>query len=437
MFMLLNFFIIFLTINLLIFIHELGHYLCIKFLNFKVTKFVIGLGPKLISFYKNNILYEFGIFPFSGYICLDNLLFLNNFKNIYLSFWKKIYIFLNFFLIYFSGPFLNLFFSFLVFFIYFLFFGINMSPFLLIDNFNFVNKNNYYSNSYKILSINNNKNINIYNIDYLFKKYLNKKIYIKFLNLNNKKIFLKLLNVNKDNINLISNIFVKKYNLFIYKNKKINTLKNILLNYFQNDDIIYMINNNLIGNKSYLFFFLEDKFLNFKKKVKFSLIRNSKFLNINIPIKFLKNNFFVNNFIFCKRNFLFKEKLFFSKSIIFSWKKVIFLINSILNSLLDIINNYKYIYRFNSPLYFFRESNYFLKNLGNYLFFLSYLSINLFILNLLPLLPLDGGMLLFLFLKLFFYKNIMLYYYYISNILFFLLIFFIFIKDLISFFIKI
>lgn len=432
--MLLNFLIIFFTINLLIFIHELGHYLFIKLFNFKINKFIIGLGPKLISFYKNNILYEFGIFPFGGYVSLCNLSFLNNFENICLNFLEKVYIFLKFFLIYFFGPFLNLFFSFLVFFIYFLFFGINISPFFFVDNFNFISKNNYYLNNYKILSINNNKNIDLYNIDFLFKKYLNKKIYIKFLNLNNKKIFLKSLNINKNNMNLISNIFMKNYNLFIYKENKKNILKDILLFYFKNNDIIYMIDSNFIDNKNYLFFLFKNKCLNFKKKISFSLIRNGQFLKFNIPVKFFKKNENINNFIFLKRNFLFKKKISFNESIYFSCEKVFFFINSILESLMDIFNNYKYIYRFNSPLYFFLKSNYFLKNFDNYLFFLSYLSINLFIFNLLPLPPLDGGMLLFLFLKLFFYKNIIIYYYYFSNILLFLLFFFIFIKDLIFFF---
>ncbi len=426
--MLWNYLIIILTINLLIFVHELGHYLCIKFLNFKINKFVVGLGPKLFSFKKNDISYEFGILPIGGYVNSSNLFFFNNNKNYYLNFLNKIIFLLKMFFIFFSGPFLNLLFSCLFFFIFFFCFGINVSLPLLKDSNILINKHDYY----KILSIDNNKIYDSHDLLYLIKKKYNRNIYIKILNLSNKKIFLILLKINKKNINSILSFLIQNYNLYIYKNKN-EKLSNIFLYYLKNCDIIYMINNRLIINNNYINFLFKKTFLNFKKKINLKLIRNNQFFSVDIPMSIWKKEK-RSNFFFFKKDFLFKKKWSLLKSIIFSLNKVNFLIKNILKILINIFYNYKFLLNLNSSLFLFKKYIFFVNNLNNYLFFLSYLNINLFILNLLPLFPLDGGMLLFWIFKLFFYKDIVKYYCYFSNIFLLFLLFFVFLKDLIIIF---
>jgi regulator of sigma E protease len=53
---------------ILVFIHELGHFLMAKWVGIKVEKFSIGMGPKLFSFTKGETEYKLELLPLGGYV---------------------------------------------------------------------------------------------------------------------------------------------------------------------------------------------------------------------------------------------------------------------------------------------------------------------------------------------------------------------------------
>ncbi len=57
-----------LIISLLIFVHELGHYLVGRATGLKILEFSIGMGPKIIKWEKNSILYSIRAFPIGGMV---------------------------------------------------------------------------------------------------------------------------------------------------------------------------------------------------------------------------------------------------------------------------------------------------------------------------------------------------------------------------------
>lgn len=57
--------------GIMIFIHELGHFLAAKRFGVLVHEFAIGMGPKLISFGKGETTYSLRLFPIGGYVKLE------------------------------------------------------------------------------------------------------------------------------------------------------------------------------------------------------------------------------------------------------------------------------------------------------------------------------------------------------------------------------
>lgn len=57
-----------LGIGFLIFIHELGHYLCARFVGVKVEVFSLGFGPRLLGFRRNGCDYRLSLVPLGGYV---------------------------------------------------------------------------------------------------------------------------------------------------------------------------------------------------------------------------------------------------------------------------------------------------------------------------------------------------------------------------------
>jgi len=57
-----------LIIDVLIFIHELGHFIAAKKVGIKVLRFAIGFGPKLVGFRKGDTEYCILALPFGGYV---------------------------------------------------------------------------------------------------------------------------------------------------------------------------------------------------------------------------------------------------------------------------------------------------------------------------------------------------------------------------------
>ena len=58
----------FLALGLLIFVHELGHFLAAKWCGIRVEKFSIGFGPAIISFRHDETDYCLSLLPFGGYV---------------------------------------------------------------------------------------------------------------------------------------------------------------------------------------------------------------------------------------------------------------------------------------------------------------------------------------------------------------------------------
>lgn len=61
-----NIFIAILLLGLIIFIHELGHFLLAKKNGITVTEFSLGMGPRLVSFEKNGTRYSLKVLPIGG-----------------------------------------------------------------------------------------------------------------------------------------------------------------------------------------------------------------------------------------------------------------------------------------------------------------------------------------------------------------------------------
>ncbi len=64
--MLLVYFLI--LISVVVFIHELGHFMAAKAFNVKVERFSIGFGPRLFGFRRGETEYRFSLLPFGGYV---------------------------------------------------------------------------------------------------------------------------------------------------------------------------------------------------------------------------------------------------------------------------------------------------------------------------------------------------------------------------------
>ena len=57
-----------LGIGMVIFVHEMGHFLAARFCKVQVEVFSLGFGPKLIGFTRKGTLYQLAVVPFGGYV---------------------------------------------------------------------------------------------------------------------------------------------------------------------------------------------------------------------------------------------------------------------------------------------------------------------------------------------------------------------------------
>lgn len=55
-------------VGMLIFVHELGHFLAAKLFDIKVVRFSLGFGPPLVRFVKGETTYQIAIVPLGGYV---------------------------------------------------------------------------------------------------------------------------------------------------------------------------------------------------------------------------------------------------------------------------------------------------------------------------------------------------------------------------------
>jgi regulator of sigma E protease len=104
-------------LGLLIFVHELGHFIAAKFFNVRVETFSLGFGPKILKFIKDETVYCISAFPLGGYVKMygdepgkDIPLDLQNKSYLHKPVGQRIIIAL-------AGPLMNLFFAGLLFYV--------------------------------------------------------------------------------------------------------------------------------------------------------------------------------------------------------------------------------------------------------------------------------------------------------------------------------
>ena len=60
-----------LAFGIIVFIHELGHFLFAKRAGVRIHEFAIGMGPKIYSFQKGETLYSIRLLPLGGYVAME------------------------------------------------------------------------------------------------------------------------------------------------------------------------------------------------------------------------------------------------------------------------------------------------------------------------------------------------------------------------------
>lgn len=68
---LLKLFVAIFMFGLIIFVHELGHFMLAKFSGIQVNEFAIGMGPTLLKFQKGETTYALRAFPIGGFVAME------------------------------------------------------------------------------------------------------------------------------------------------------------------------------------------------------------------------------------------------------------------------------------------------------------------------------------------------------------------------------
>ncbi|MEW6606420.1 MAG: RIP metalloprotease RseP [bacterium] len=107
-----------LTLGVVIFVHELGHFILAKFFNIRVEIFSLGFGKRLIGFKKGETDYRLSIIPFGGYVKLaggefDEKVLIEEDEFFSKPWWKKMGVYI-------AGPVFNISFAIPVFIVLFM-----------------------------------------------------------------------------------------------------------------------------------------------------------------------------------------------------------------------------------------------------------------------------------------------------------------------------
>lgn len=96
-------------LSLIIFVHELGHFLTAKFFKMPVSEFSIGMGPQVFSFNTKETTYSFRAIPIGGYVNIEGMEVGSQVENGFNS--KPAY---QRFIVLFAGVFMNFLMAFLI-----------------------------------------------------------------------------------------------------------------------------------------------------------------------------------------------------------------------------------------------------------------------------------------------------------------------------------
>ena len=99
-------------LGLIIFVHELGHFLTAKLFKMPVSEFSIGMGPQVFSVDTNKTAYSFRAIPIGGYVNIEGMEIGSEVENGFSS--KPAY---QRFIVLFAGVFMNFFMAFILLFI--------------------------------------------------------------------------------------------------------------------------------------------------------------------------------------------------------------------------------------------------------------------------------------------------------------------------------
>ena len=122
-------------LEILVFIHEGGHFLAAKKSGVNVEEFSIGFGPVIYSKQKNNTLYRIGCIPFGGYVKMTGESERSDKEGAFnkASILKRIFIVT-------AGPFINIIFAIVLFFIL-SFFYFQISDITIMQRLDFASRN--------------------------------------------------------------------------------------------------------------------------------------------------------------------------------------------------------------------------------------------------------------------------------------------------------
>ncbi len=387
-----------LVFTIIVFIHELGHYIIARINNVDIEKFSIGFGPVLISkIDKNNTKWQIGAIPLGGYVKFCGEMYSENKskinsknKNLFIN--KKA---LQKASIVFAGPAANFLLSFLLFIFIFLFFGRNETPNILgsIDKNSPAELNNLQIND-KVISINNIKINNfedIYNFieekktgsdPLLFKIKRNDKILEYSIMPENKSIETFIgskKNINYIGINPLISPIVGK--VLPKSPASFSGLK-------KNDKILKIDNIKIEGARQ----IIDIVKTNDNKKLNFLVLRNNKEVFIEIIPKDINNSGNPKIGITFKKN---REKLKLHESVTESLNNIFIISVKTLIAFWEILFGQRDHCEVGGPILIAKVSTDIVNtDYISFIALIALISINLGLINLFPLPLLDGGHLL-------------------------------------------
>ncbi|WP_208754397.1 RIP metalloprotease RseP [Enterobacteriaceae endosymbiont of Neohaemonia nigricornis] len=401
------------TLCVLIIVHEYGHFYIARCFNLCIACFSLGFGPKILEFNdKYGTKYIMRLFLLGGYVKIPENNDDYNKKNIYkykLLFYDNLSLFKRM-LIILGGPIANILLAFIIYwFIFFIGYSTNKPIIHDIEYASIADTAGILPNT-EIKKINNKDIVdwNSINLE-LNNNIINKKnVELDMQYINSKKIFHKTLKI--DNKILSNN----QHNNLIYKlgiiPEGIDIIPIIIkiqkksaasqANLHVGDQILqiqkYKINNWYNFKKIISYYF--------NRKVIFFIKRNNKIIAINISIPNKKTALLQNNYIGIKPKIIDTQNINTNKiiykcnllqSLWYALNTSYLTIKIILHSLLNLFTHHNInINNFRGPIYIANVvSSLFKENFKFYLYFLALISINLAIINLLPLPILDGGQL--------------------------------------------
>ncbi|MXP51178.1 RIP metalloprotease RseP [Pantoea sp. SoEX] len=393
------------TFSLLVTVHECGHFFMAKIFGVKVICFSIGFGKSIIRFNIYDTEFVISIFPFGGYVkMLDERSDEVPLHLLHKTFnrkpiWKRVLIIL-------SGPVANLIMAIFMYFIVFFQSTVTLSP--------IIGKVIKESPIEKLqitagMEIKKIDDINTPDWDTvrmaLISKNKKSSVTLTFSNINENIIYTKKLNLNKlnfdqqvkdplDIVGIVPLLPIIKF--LVTKSNDINITNEHNL---QVGDIITKLDGNKLVNAKPFINYIKDYQ---KKDIQIEVNRKNKILQFKLNVDKIIESSNTNNLSIVPQ-IIFPEnyKIIHRYNLFSSFKHSIIktsqLIKLIISSICNLVNGNFNVDNLSGPITIAHGASISAKRgIAHYLSFLSLISINLFVFNLLPLPILDGGHLLFL-----------------------------------------